>query len=268
MLDDICVTIPDKEISAKLDEDGERRIIDIDISLDLDIKCYNDEKIEILADAYALNCNLNMQNEILEYETVLLKNNTTFRVEESIELRKDSYDVLQVCNSAAVAKIDEVSICDNGIEIEGVVEVNIIYISTKDNCPINSVKEMVPFNHIIEVENITKDSKYSIKPYVEQVNVLMSSGSTFEVKVSVNVDTIVFLANSEVIVTDIEQCDIDKKAWNNMASMTGYIVKENDNLWDIAKKFYTTVDMLKKTNKIVDKDIQKGDKLLIIKSRL
>jgi hypothetical protein len=67
----------DKEISAKLDEDGERRIIDIDISLDLDIKCYNDEKIEILADAYALNCNLNMQNEILEYETVLLKNNTT-----------------------------------------------------------------------------------------------------------------------------------------------------------------------------------------------
>ena len=53
-----------------------------------------------------------------------------------------------------------------------------------------------------------------------------------------------------------------------MASMTGYIVKENDNLWDIAKKFYTTVDMLKKTNKIVDKDIQKGDKLLIIKSRI
>ena len=268
MLDDICVGIIDKEISVKPDEDGERRIIDIDVTLNLDIKCYNDETIEILADAYSLNCDLDLQKENVEYETVLLKNNTTFKVEDTIEIKKDTYDVLQVCNSTATVKIDEVSIGDSGIDIEGVVEINIIYISNKDNCPINSVKEMVPFNHLIEIDGITKESKYSIKPYVEQVNVVMSSGSTFEVKVAINMDTIVFLANSEMVVKDIIEHMIDKKDWNNRASMTGYIVKENDNLWDIAKKFYTTVDMLKKTNKIVDKDIEKGDKMLIIKSRL
>ena len=52
---------------------------------------------------------------------------------------------------------------------------------------------------------------------------------------------------------------------NSMCSMVGYLVKDGDNLWTVAKKFYTTVDMLREINKIVDKDIKKGDKLLIVK---
>ena len=85
----------------------------------------------------------------IEYETLLLKNNTMVRVGDRIELRNESSDVLQICNSVANVKIDEMTIVHNGINIEGVLELNIIYISSKDNSPINSINHMVPFNHIV-----------------------------------------------------------------------------------------------------------------------
>jgi len=264
MIDDIYVNIMENDITVNPDDDGERRVIDIDVTLNLDIKCYQDEVKDILEDAYALDCDMKLDEEEITYETLLLKNNTTFKVEDEIKILDN--DILQVCNSTSSVKIDEMNIVEDGIDIEGVVEVNIIYISNKDSCPINSIKQLIPFNHRIEVNGIDKDSVFNIKPYVEQVGVIMVSSDIMDVMISINIDTIIFRKNKEVIVSNIKEEILDKGINDKVASMIGYIVKEGDDLWSVGKKFHTTVDMLKKVNQNVDSSLKKGDKLLIVKS--
>lgn len=45
----------------------------------------------------------------------------------------------------------------------------------------------------------------------------------------------------------------------------GYIVREGDSLWKIAKANHTTISQLMETNDLKSEEIQKGDKLLIVK---
>ena len=54
------------------------------------------------------------------------------------------------------------------------------------------------------------------------------------------------------------------EAFNNMPGITGYIVKNGDTLWNIAKQFYTTVEDIKEMNDI-NEEVKQGQKLLIVK---
>ena len=50
--------------------------------------------------------------------------------------------------------------------------------------------------------------------------------------------------------------------------MAGYLVKQGDTLWKIAKKYYTTVDNIQKINEIKGTNIKEGDMLLVVKESI
>lgn len=265
MIEDIEVNLEDKDISVKPDDDGEKRVIDVDITLKLGIRIYKEENLNILQDTYSTDKKLLPMTDKVEYLKLLLKNNTAFRVGEKINLKEQNRDILQVCNSIANIKMDDINIVENGISIEGVIDINILYISNNNEKPLNSLQGIIPFSHVIEVKGINNECIYDIKPYIEQIGIVMLTGNDIEVKVAINLDTIVFEKIVDDIIGTVEENNFTKAELNNMCSMVGYLVKSGDDLWSVAKKFYTTVDMLKEINKIVDKDIKKGDRLLIVK---
>jgi LysM repeat protein len=78
-------------------------------------------------------------------------------------------------------------------------------------------------------------------------------------------DTIVYSSCEENVVIDIILQPYNICEREKMASMIGYIVKDGEDWWSVAKKHHVTVDMLKKSNSSVDKDLMIGDKLLIKK---
>ena len=47
--------------------------------------------------------------------------------------------------------------------------------------------------------------------------------------------------------------------------IVGYIVKKEEQLWDIARHFHTTEAEIMETNGLKSADVQQGDKLLIVK---
>ena len=93
----------------------------------------------------------------------------------------------------------------------------------------------------------------------------MLAATEVEVKVAINLATMVFEKNEEKIITSVEERDFTKDEMKTRGTMVAYRVKDNEDIWDIARKYYTTVEMLKEINKIVDKDIKKGDILLIVR---
>ena len=44
-----------------------------------------------------------------------------------------------------------------------------------------------------------------------------------------------------------------------------YMVQDNDTLWDIAKRFYTTVDEIIKLNDLPSENVKPMDSLLLVK---
>ena len=54
----------------------------------------------------------------------------------------------------------------------------------------------------------------------------------------------------------------------NRPGIVGYIVKSGDELWDLAKKYMTTVEGIREVNELETDAIKLGDKLLIFKENM
>ena len=59
--------------------------------------------------------------------------------------------------------------------------------------------------------------------------------------------------------------EIDYEKMNQLAGIIGYMVQEEDTLWNIAKRFYTSIDTIRKVNQLERDELTVGQKLVIVK---
>ena len=77
-------------------------------------------------------------------------------------------------------------------------------------------------------------------------------------------------ANNEDILPNmplekIEEIPLDQEKIRNMPGITVYIMKPGDTLWNIAKKFYTTVEEIIQMNNLDGDEVSSGTPLLLVK---
>lgn len=263
MIDDIRIVMTSKDLSVKADTDGEERILVLEAVLSLDMKLYEEEDITMIKDFYSTKKNLTPIITEGYYDNILLKNNSKVRVTDRVKVDEKEPVVLQLCNSSAVVRIDDMVIVDDGINVEGVVDISLMYVTNDDMVPVNSINGLIPFSQQIEVKGIKEDCIYSIRPSIEHCSVMMSDGREFEVKVSISLEAIVFDRRKENVIREYSIEDIVPQ--EDDVSMIGYVVRENDNLWELAKRYRTTRECIKTMNFMEKEDVEPGDRILIVK---
>ena len=70
------------------------------------------------------------------------------------------------------------------------------------------------------------------------------------------------------VITEVTTEDYTKEEMEMRPGITGYIVKQGDQLWDLAKRYGTTVETIKEMNDVGEREIKEGDKLLIFKESM
>ncbi len=265
MIDDITFKVLSNNLEIKEDGDGEGRVLDFEVILEMDIMAYDIQEPEILCDIYSPSKEITPVTRRAEYENLVVKNNSKYRVVDRIKVSENEPKILQICHANASIKIDDIIPTETELNVEGAIDIKLLYITENDNRPMNAIKGSIPFTQSIEVKNIKADSSYDIKPSVEQLAVMMLDSDEIEVKATMNLNTIVFDKVVEEIITDIEVEDIDLDKLQAMPGVVGYMVKPKDTLWNIAKKYHTTVDAIKNINNLEEDIIKEGEKLIILK---
>ena len=69
-------------------------------------------------------------------------------------------------------------------------------------------------------------------------------------------------------IKDISYNPANMKEQENEPGIIGYIVKDGDKLWDLAKKYNTTVESIMKVNDLEKKELKNGQKMLIFKENM
>ncbi len=265
MIPDITVSIANRNFEIKPDEDGEERNIDVEVFFDVRIKVYKDEETEVLKDVYSPKSRLEVVRSPIEYESLLGRNVNKLRVTDRVNIGDDNDRILQVCHGSGSVKLDDTSIVENGIRAEGIAEINILYISPDDSRPLKGVKTIIPFSQLVEIKDIDENCVFDIRASLEQVNIVMLDSEEIEVKAGISLVTVVFARHKENIVTEITDIPISAEEIKNMPGMVGYIVKQGDTLWDIAKQYYTTIEDIMELNGLETEHVDEGDRLLLIK---
>lgn len=265
MIGDIEASISSVTVNIKPDYDGEQRMIELEAVLELAMRVYKEEELHILSDVYSLKNQLTPVYKELSYSTLRMKNISKCKINDKLKLDKDSGHILQLLSTQGIAGIEDILIEKKGLRVEGVVKMKIMYVSSDDHMPFNIADEVVPFSHLIEAEGVTEQSMSFIRPSLEQISTAMTGNNEIEVKCSVVLDTLIMDQCDSKFITQVESQPFDLQQLQNIPSMAGYVVKTGDTLWNIAKKYGTTISSIMKMNDLKNETVKCGDMLVIIK---
>ncbi len=263
---DISYSISHIDVDVRPDFDGEERVIGIELPLELQIKLYEQEDIDILSDVYGLQNEVNAVTQKGHYKDLLIRNNGKFSIADHIKLNSGNERILQLCHSDGKVQINEIKPVDNGIEVEGNAAIKVLYITNDDQVPFSSVEGNIPFVHTIEVPNMSEDAERHIQMSIDQMNVSMVDSEELDVKADLHVAAVVFKPLDEDIIKEIQIKDLDLDRLKNLPGIVVYVVKKGDTLWKIGKTYNMSVNQIKLLNNLTSDVIKPGDKLILVKS--
>lgn len=265
MIPDIRYEIGHMEIDVKPDLDGEERVIAIEMVMDILMRLYEEERVDLLTDVYGVSKEVDVTLKQAEFKQLMAKNSGKYKVAEHIRVEPSDGRVLQIIHSEGNVEIDDTQIVEDGIRIDGSVAVKVMYVTGEDSNPYGSIRRHLPFSYTLEVPGIMGGDVYSISPELEQLTVTMLDSEEMDVKAIVGLKAIVFRVHMQDIIDRIEVGDINPDTLNNLPGIAVYVVQPGDSLWKIGKKYYVSVDAIKAMNNLTSDEIRPGDKLLIVK---
>jgi hypothetical protein len=258
-------SLQNQEIYITTDYDGENRVVSVEVALSLDIMLYEETHLQVLEDVYSPAFEMNTQREWEVFEKLHVRNSSRFKLSERIALETGE-KILQICHCDGSIKIDEATMVAEGIQLEGVLCVSMLYICSDDKMPFRQKKEVFPFSYLAQAEGILETSVYQIRPEIEQLSGIMTDSEEVEMKATIVVDLLILEQKKEHLLTNIEIAPLPLEKMEQMPGIIGYIVKPEDSLWSIAKKFYASVNLMREINGLQDDRLQTGQRLLIVKA--
>lgn len=238
----------------------EEHSIYIEVEIEITCNVFEKKELNIIQDLYSPTENLDIsQKNITVMQDKQILNNKTSLTEKIVipELQNS-----KICNSEIIPKIIKQNIYNDKIIYDGELEVKILYISGLTNrldlrtqtipfscnldCPGASSNSNINTNIEITTKQFSEAGDGSIEANV-YLNVISDISKMIEIKV---VDNLAILENED----------------ENIYSIVVYFVKPGDTLWNIAKKFKSTINAITSVNGIEDENrLSVGQQLFIPK---
>lgn len=265
MILDDRITMGKGEVSVRADNDGEDRVLQVEYNLHTDMKIYEDMELSIIGDMFSPSANVETICEQFPFEDLQIKNNAKTKVVHKERIKSSFPKILQIVYATGTVEIDEVKAGEDSIDISGAVKAEILYVSAEDSKPLQQIETAIPFNYQVESVPFVNQDSIRINPSVDQITAQMLNSDEVEIKAVINMNVTVFAPGSVDVITDMNILPID---WNKKAAMpgmVGYVVKEGDSIWSIAKEYFSSLDSIRTINHLESDEVTPGEKLLIVK---
>ena len=268
MYHQVRANLEDVITDVRMDEDGEVRVIGIEGTLKLSIAIYEEEQMDVLEDVYSLEKQCKLERKEVSYEQLILQNHSKCKVAERLALPELKNDILQICHSSGNVQVDHVEMREDGIRVEGVLHISFLYVKANDEVPFDTWQGVVPFSYLIECKDTSENMNYHISSILEQLSVGLLGGDEVEVKAVLAFHCFFRRAVKTEMIHDLKLETIDMSEMEKRPGVIGYIVKEGDELWTLAKRYSTTMDGIREVNDMTDDKLKVGDRILIFKENM
>ncbi|MBR2868791.1 MAG: DUF3794 domain-containing protein [Clostridia bacterium] len=246
------------ESVSKVDSSGEMKLIDINVRVSANIFAFINTKVSLISDAYSTQYNSRNSYKSIE----LISENTDFDTSftNKIVLESIGVSIEQIC-SVWCSDVKSDYILKNGkCCLVGTYQVTVIFKDAEKQFGI--ISKPVDFELAVDLKNPSERINCYYSLQITGSACSLSGESKIELKTE-------FRANGKVLsekivkyLCDTELSEISSDKRKNCA-LTIYFCDKNEKVWNIAKKYKTTVDAILSENNL-DSDIIKEKKTLLI----
>lgn len=262
LIADISYQISQQDLELHEDFDGEKRVISLEMVLDLYIKLYREEKLEILDDCYGLQKEVRLQKKETEYRTMLIRCAGKYRLSDELSAEGIPSGAKPLHYQAVIQKEGQQQ-TDKGIEVLGAVEADFLLQDNSDS-RFYRLHAGLPFKYLLEAPGVTCADICGLKITLENLTAARS-GDVWEIKGVLSFEMSAFQRTKEEMIQEIELAEMDAAKYKKTPGMVGYVVKSGDSLWDIGKRYMVSLENLKEMNRLSREEVKAGDKILIVR---
>lgn len=258
------IDMGEMSFEAEEDADGELRQLKSEVMLNVYAECFGGKEVELVEDAYSTNSRISFEKEQLEMEELAAENKTQVTLKETVVIDEDSPAISEVFNVLGKLSLSESDITDDRIVLEGVVGCNILYLANNEEQPVFCSGREIPFKQTLDVKGARAGMRLDIEMNIEHCSYSMVSAKEVEVRFVIGLISRVSSQVAVPVITKVSEQPLDDKRQASQPSITIYFTQQGDTLWKIAKKYYTTVDELKRDNDCGNADVlPSGEQILI-----
>lgn len=259
------------EVFYSVDEnsEGENRVINMEALVFTELQLTEATENEILEDAYSINQDIKIDTIRICTSNVVSRNKSQYPVKEIMTLSDEAPDMLQIFKTGGRPYIDDIKIYENKVVIEGIINVDIMYITGNDQKPVYNYNGVIPFSQTIDARGAEEGMKADVSSYIAHMGFNMLSDREVEVRCALNTNTVVIKEVCYNIPVSAEIHPLDKEFIDKLPGFVLYTVKKGDTLWKLAKRFNSTIRSIAEINNIENPDlIYPGQRFLIAKEIL
>ena len=228
------------------------------VEMEVQVKCmvYEEKQINLIQDMYSPCEKLSFTKKQITTMINIRKIQETQKVKEIVSV--NDIENKKLIDADVKAEVSNTGRMSDSKTYDGELTCNFTFLDDNMNVELKTVK--IPFEH--SFKDISENCNSNFDLQVTNQDFIVQDGGN----ISCNID---MLANGTIsenktlnIIDDVQSEDDDDNAEDY--SVVVYIVKKGDTLWNIAKRFRTTVDFIVRTNGIENPDvIDVGQKLYI-----
>ena len=255
--DFVTLSVPSVEVHAKTDSSGALRLIDVSAIIRADVNVYENEEIQYTTDAYSTEYETDFQRKSVELKSIFEKFSDTYLCKGSVEI-----------SGSAVKSIEDI-FC-NGLNYTVSLSGNEMLISGKANVSflaVNSEDELQSFDRELDFQYkraTTLGESFSASCNVTPTGIdyILSAENKLDIRIETEISGLIFDASKKQIISDIS-CDEAKKKKKRSAALTIYFAHQGEEIWEIARRYNTRVDLICAENNINSDCVEQNQKLYI-----
>ncbi len=254
--------------SMQNDDDGEARILLLEADLPADVRLYEEQPVNLVQDAYLPDKTLTLGRKNRQLSRLHMKNEAICRVNETIKIQNADSEIMQICAGFGSAEVDQKELTDAGVLVEGAVNIQLLYLTENDNMPIEASEEVLPFRHLIElpyIEDREEKAAVELQYSLDALSFLMKSNREVEVQALVKLQILASIPQQMEVIDEVSESPLPENEWNAAASAVVLTLSDTDTLWNIAKRYHTTVSNITQINHLEDQKPAPGKRILLLK---
>lgn len=251
ILEDLEVSL-NKEITST-------KAISVEYRIGADITQYEEEEVSYVDDFYSQYEELEYEEK--KYDVIKDINRISYEIEVKENIGKISEQTKIIDYRTDLSNVNAIASISNGIKVNGNIKIDLLMQDTQTReIESKNIELLVDKEFRKDDIDLTRNNEIAIS--LKDVKISQNE-SSIDVNLILNLDIDSRLEGQIRVIDNLTTNKIDM---TNLDSMNIYIVKENDDLWNIAKKYKTSVENLEKINEEVrNNNISVGQKILIIR---
>ncbi|MBQ7935449.1 MAG: DUF3794 domain-containing protein [Clostridia bacterium] len=241
---------------VEADDSGKNRLISLTATVLTEGEIYENQDHLLLREVYSNRYPLECREEQITAEELTERGEVVEHIRHDIPWDEAETQIIQVTGTPIIQKITGQ---DKTLSMEGVLDASLFI---KEGDHYRSIDKVLPFTVKKELKQLSGHMRCEVHPCVIGMECNRGSGN-LELKTEMLCSLMVFSKNTFDVISEVA-VDIDHPLEQKEgAPLVVYFAEKGERLWDIARKYATSVSAIKSVNEM-DQDILKEKKLLLI----